>query len=161
MLLNLGVAAYTLKDLRLAKQDLEREPCEHDGAIVNGCLRSPSATRLSGQIQSQTQRFCVPASQQVCLYRSNQLKKSFTLRTKRGARLYYNGLAFVCQDLTSVTLTKVRTSGAAFGRISCRSGIRRFDCIRPPKGASCGHTPLFQQHLGLCFVRWNRQFLDQ
>jgi hypothetical protein len=55
-------------------------------------------------VRSQTQRFCVPASRQVCLYRSNHLKELFP--PHGGSDSYYTGLTIVCQDLTfPVSLT--------------------------------------------------------
>lgn len=48
---------------------------------------------------SQTQRFCVPVSRQVCLYRSNHFKELCCSARKERA-LYYTGLTSVCQCLT-------------------------------------------------------------
>src|SRR5687768_3701274 len=97
LLLNLGVVPENDNTSPMHKQ-LGTRAFSYDEAIVNGSLRSPSATRLSGLFGPQTQRFCVPASRQVCLYRSNQLERTFPSARRGG--LYYTGLTIVCQDLT-------------------------------------------------------------
>ena len=49
LLLKLGVAANNDKTRACRKANLNASRRLDDGTIVNGCLRSPSATRLSGK----------------------------------------------------------------------------------------------------------------
>ena len=87
LLLNLGVAAYTLKDLRLAKQNLERSLGNTTGQSLTAVfdrLRQPDylvkfSPRLNGFASLPRDRFAFIGC--------NHLRKSLALRTK-GERSY-------------------------------------------------------------------------
>ena len=53
----------------------------HDGAIVNGCLRSPSATRLSGYFYPRLNGFASLPHDRFAFIGAIIFQKSFALRT--------------------------------------------------------------------------------